>query len=174
MDKTIRVSILGRTYPLRVEEGDEEFTRRVASVVDARAREMQRLAEGHPDLTHVVLAAMSLGEEALAAQDRSDTLQQMAADADALADRLDTALMGPTGDGASGAPAQPKDDAHDEASSTNDPAGPDANPGASAVVVPPTETDSEEEHAAGKEPVKRRQRGAKKGSGPASNNPKTP
>jgi len=170
MDKTIRVSILGRTYPLRVEEGDEAFTRRVASMVDARAREMQRLAEGHPDLTHVVLAAMSLGEEALAAQDRDDALQSVAEDADALADRLDAALADHAGDGASAFTAAP---AHDPADETP-PAAANANPDASAVVVPTTDSESEEEQPASPRTKARRQRGAKKEAESASNNPKTP
>jgi cell division protein ZapA len=115
MEKTIRVSILGRVYPLRVEEADELFTRRVASLVDERARAMERQAPGHPDLTHLVIAALSLAEELIATQDQlddalrtleaaapgDDTIDRLAADADALADRLDAALGAPgAGDGA--------------------------------------------------------------------------
>lgn len=119
MDKTIRVSIYGRSYPLRVREQDEPFTRRVAALVDERIRTMERQAPGHPDLTASVIASLSIAEELLSAREELDALkgelaaarltsplpggdtERLASEADALADRLD-AVLGPftSGDGA--------------------------------------------------------------------------
>jgi|GEM_PF-442845 len=122
MEKTLRVSILGRPYPLRVRADDEAFTLRVATLVDERIRAIERQAPGHPDLTHAVVAALSLGEDLISALDDLQTARAelqaaqdaqaerpalafdpatFLADADALADRLEAALGG-GGDGAAG------------------------------------------------------------------------
>ncbi|MFB6273449.1 MAG: cell division protein ZapA [Salinibacter sp.] len=61
--KSIRVHILGREYALRVEEGDEAHTRRIAASVDTR---MQNFKEAHPEqaeLTTAVMTALTLAEE---------------------------------------------------------------------------------------------------------------
>jgi cell division protein ZapA (FtsZ GTPase activity inhibitor) len=129
MDKTVRVAVLGRSYPLRVRESDEGFTLRVADLVDERVQSMERQAPGHPELTHAVIAALSLGEELLTALDTLEAtrrelesaqaalaeaglapaapadLDHVRADADALADRLEAALGG--GDGAARTPLPP-------------------------------------------------------------------
>lgn len=107
MEKTIRVTILGREYPLRVDETHETFTRRVATFVDERIQAVERQAPGHPDLTHAVVAAMSLAEELLALQETGrspseeaeltegpafDALRDLQAQAADLVDRLDAVL----------------------------------------------------------------------------------
>lgn len=61
--KSIRVQILGREYALRVQEGEEAHTRRIASSLDAR---MKQFAEAHPEqaeLTTAVMTALTLTEE---------------------------------------------------------------------------------------------------------------
>lgn len=134
MEKTIRVSILGRSYPLRVREEDEPFTRRVATLVDERIRAMERQAPGHPDLTAAVIAALSIAEEMLSAREELDTLrgelaaarlappptstdaERLTHEAEALADRLDAVLGAfisgdgavPGGGGESSPPANPE------------------------------------------------------------------
>jgi cell division protein ZapA (FtsZ GTPase activity inhibitor) len=107
MEKTIRVTVHGRTYPLRVAASDEAFTRRVADMVDARMKSMGQQVPGQPDLTHAVLAALSIGEELVAAQQQLENLQHLADDADALAERLEAALDAPAGDGAARPAAAP-------------------------------------------------------------------
>jgi len=129
MDKTIRVTILGREYPLRVSEAHEAFTRRVAELVDERIQAVEQQAPGHPDLTHAIIAAMSLAEELLTAQEHGgpaagengaapgaggavEALQALEGQADALADRLEAALQneagaGPNPEGVSVVPAPP-------------------------------------------------------------------
>jgi len=108
MERTIRVTINGREYPLRTSEEDEAFTRRIAGLVDQRMRESARQAPGHPDLTHAVLAGLTLSEELLHARDELDRLRSALNDAAGLADRLDAVLESPAaGDGASQLPATP-------------------------------------------------------------------
>lgn len=61
--KSIRVNIMGREYGLRVQEGDEAHTRRIASSVNQR---MKKFTEAHPEqseLTTAVMTALSLAEE---------------------------------------------------------------------------------------------------------------
>jgi cell division protein ZapA len=92
MEKTIRVTILGRPYPLRVEEQHEDFTTRLAAMVEERAREVESHAPGYTPLTHMALTALSLGEELLTLRDQLQSLRQIEDQADALAARLDAAL----------------------------------------------------------------------------------
>ena len=47
--KSIRVQILGREYALRVEEGNEGHTRRIASSVDTRMRQFSEAQDLHAD-----------------------------------------------------------------------------------------------------------------------------
>jgi cell division protein ZapA len=171
MEKTIRITILGRTYPLRVDEADEAFTRRVAAMVDERARQVKQQAPGHPDLTHVVLTALSLGEAMLTAQERLVSVERIAEDAEALADRLESALVGPAGDGATIPP-----DMHDQAAAVDD--APlfriDANLDRPAVVVPTTDEASEQDDPGEPGAETPRQQGGEKVAESASTNPKTP
>ncbi|MFQ5568647.1 MAG: cell division protein ZapA [Rhodothermales bacterium] len=70
MEKSIRVRILDRDYPLRVREEDEAFTRDVAAYVDAK---MQAFKQAHPDqsdLITAVITALSLAEELYTTWDR--------------------------------------------------------------------------------------------------------
>ena len=46
MEKSIRVRILGRDYPLLVKEKDEALTRNMASYIDGK---MQAFKKAHPD-----------------------------------------------------------------------------------------------------------------------------
>ena len=70
--KSIRVQILGREYALRVQEGDEAHTRRIASSLDAR---MQKFNEAHPEqaeLTTAVMTALTLAEELFLQREQYD------------------------------------------------------------------------------------------------------
>lgn len=64
MEKSIRVRILGREYPLKVQhEEDEQLTRDIAAYVDAK---MQAFKQAHPSQSDVVTAvftALSIAEE---------------------------------------------------------------------------------------------------------------
>ncbi len=63
MEKSIRVRILGRDYPLLVREQDEALTREMAAYIDAK---MQTFKKAHPeqsDLVTAVVTALALTEE---------------------------------------------------------------------------------------------------------------
>ena len=63
MEKSIRVRILGRDYPLLVREQDETLTREMAAYIDAK---MQAFKKAHPeqsDLVTAVVTALALTEE---------------------------------------------------------------------------------------------------------------
>lgn len=66
MDKPIRVRIMGRTYPLRVDPDDEAYTRKLASFVDAKMRAVRENFPGEPELTSAVIAALAIAEELMA------------------------------------------------------------------------------------------------------------
>lgn len=89
MDKAIRVVILGREYPLRVQEDTEESTRAAAAIVDAR---MQAFRQGHPaqsDVVTAVVAALSLADDLQAARRRQ---HELASKVDLELQRLDREL----------------------------------------------------------------------------------
>jgi cell division protein ZapA len=70
--KSIRVSIMGREYALRVKESDEAHTRRIAASVDDR---MQKFKEAHPEqaeLTTAVMTALTLAEELFLQREQHD------------------------------------------------------------------------------------------------------
>ena len=76
MQKSIRVSILGKKYPLRVHEKDEAALRAVANTVDARMRSFKVQHPDQPDLVAAVISALALAEEMLAVRETSSTVLQ--------------------------------------------------------------------------------------------------
>ena len=93
MDTSIRVRILGREYPLRVQEGDEALTRDIAAYVNAK---MEAFRKAHPEqseLTTAVITALGIAEELHTAWEREDrAVAALDADLSALAETLDAAL----------------------------------------------------------------------------------
>ena len=63
MSKSIRVEILDRVYPLKVQEDREERARTIASSVDEKMQAIRRHLPTEPDLTVAVMAALSFAEE---------------------------------------------------------------------------------------------------------------
>lgn len=111
--KSIRISILGRDYALRVREEAEEQTRNLARFVEERMRQFKEAHPEQAELTTAVITALTLAEELhdLRAE-RDDAEAQLDAELDALADRLAGVLDRPAHDGASTAPPSMK---HDDA-----------------------------------------------------------
>ena len=98
---SIRVRILDRDYPLRVSPGDEDYTVHLAQRVDERIRRLRQQLPAQPDMTHAVLTALELAEELYAARAETDRLRaRIEIESAALAERLETALAGTSGDGA--------------------------------------------------------------------------
>ena len=74
--KSIRVQILGKEYPLRVQEGHEKTMQEVANAVDSR---MQAFKVSHPhqsDLVAAVISALTLAEEVLELRENSSAVLQ--------------------------------------------------------------------------------------------------
>lgn len=64
--KSIRVTILGKQYPLRVEDQDEAFMYEIARFVDERFQVFRSELPGQPESTFMVLACLSVAEELFA------------------------------------------------------------------------------------------------------------
>ncbi|WP_138429922.1 cell division protein ZapA [Fodinibius saliphilus] len=61
--KSIKVTILGKEYPLKVEDSEEEAMRRIAQYVDEKFRQYKKELNKQPDTTVMTLAALSIAEE---------------------------------------------------------------------------------------------------------------
>jgi cell division protein ZapA len=96
--KSIRVTVLGQEYALRVREEDEMHTRRIAEEVDAR---MRAFREAHPEqaeLTTAVIIALGLADELHLVRRRHDDDEAVRARTlHALADRLAEAVAASDG-----------------------------------------------------------------------------
>lgn len=94
MEKSIRIRILNRDYPLIVGDADDEaLTRRMAAYVNEK---MQAFKKEHPEqseLTAAVITALALAEELFTLREREDeTLVELDHTLNDLADRLEAAL----------------------------------------------------------------------------------
>ena len=93
MEKSIRVRILGRDYPLRVRPEDEAVTRDMAAYVDGK---MSAFKQAHPeqqDLVAAVVAAMALVEELYTTRAKANrTIQALEDELEALDAELAQAL----------------------------------------------------------------------------------
>jgi len=65
---SIRVNILGKSYPLKVLEGEEQLMEQIADYVDSRFQLFKRELSTHPEHTIMVLASLSIAEELFALQ----------------------------------------------------------------------------------------------------------
>ena len=63
MIQSIKVSILGKQIPLKVEESEVENTRRMARYVDEKFKLYRNDLSNQPDSTIMILACLSLAEE---------------------------------------------------------------------------------------------------------------
>lgn len=71
--KSIKVSILGKQYPLKVEDHEEETMIRICKFVDERFQAYRQQLVKQPESTVMVLAALSIAEELFEAkQDSTD------------------------------------------------------------------------------------------------------
>lgn len=61
--KSIKVNILGRPYPLKVEDHEEETMIRICKYVDERFQTYRTQLVKQPESTVMVLAALSIAEE---------------------------------------------------------------------------------------------------------------
>ena len=74
--KSIKVSILGKQYPLKVEDHEEENMIRICKYVDERFQTYRNQLVQQPESTVMVLAALSIAEELFEArQNTSDAVK---------------------------------------------------------------------------------------------------
>jgi cell division protein ZapA len=92
----VTVRIAGEEHAIRA-NAEPEYTRRCAKLVDERITDIRSRSgpiEGH---RAAILAALSLSDELFQTQEDLARLQrELAARADALIKRIDTAIAGPT------------------------------------------------------------------------------
>lgn len=79
MDKSIRVTILDREYPLRVKAEEEARARTVAGRVEERMQAIRRRLPAEPDITIAVMAAMAIADDLYATQTIEDEAHESAA-----------------------------------------------------------------------------------------------
>ncbi|NGP88869.1 cell division protein ZapA [Fodinibius halophilus] len=74
--KSIKVTILGKQYPLKVEDSEEEAMRRIAQYVDDKFRQYKKELNKQPDTTVMTLAALSIAEELFEERKRNRELDK--------------------------------------------------------------------------------------------------
>ena len=74
--KSIKVTILGKQYPLKVEESEEETMKRISQYVDEKFRQYKKELNKQPDTTIMTLAALSIAEELFEERKRNRKLEQ--------------------------------------------------------------------------------------------------
>ncbi|MDX1547463.1 MAG: cell division protein ZapA [Rhodothermales bacterium] len=92
MDKSIRIRILNREYPLRVRADDEARMRRIAEAVDERLTAFKQTHPEQPDLVAAVMVALAFAEEAAGV--RAHLRAELSAELDALDAELAASLGG--------------------------------------------------------------------------------
>jgi cell division protein ZapA len=63
VERSLKVRILDREYPLRVSEEDSEATREMAAYLNDRIEVFRKAHPDQPELTSAVIAALSITEE---------------------------------------------------------------------------------------------------------------
>ncbi len=74
--KSIKVTILGKQYPLKVEDHEEETMVRICKYVDERFQTYRNQLVKQPESTVMVLAALSIAEELFEARQNSSDLEK--------------------------------------------------------------------------------------------------
>lgn len=87
--KSIKVSILGKQYPLKVEDHEEENMIRICRFVDERFQTFRNQLVKQPESTVMVLAALSIAEELFEARQLTSDAQK---NEEAMMERVNTSL----------------------------------------------------------------------------------
>lgn len=74
--KSVKITILGKQYPLKVEDSEVEAMMRIAQYVDEKFRQYKKELNKQPDTTVMVLAALSIAEELFEERKRNRELSQ--------------------------------------------------------------------------------------------------
>jgi cell division protein ZapA len=73
--QSIKVTILGKQIPLKVEESEVENTRKIAQYVDEKFRVYRNQLSNQPDSTIMILACLSISEEVFELRSKLQHLQ---------------------------------------------------------------------------------------------------
>jgi cell division protein ZapA len=73
--KSIKVTILGKQYPLKVEDHEEESMVRICKFVDDRFKTYRQQLVKQPESTVMVLAALSIAEELFEVRNANSELE---------------------------------------------------------------------------------------------------
>lgn len=74
--KSIKITILGKQYPLKVEDSEVEAMKRISRYVDEKFRQYKKELHKQPETTVMVLAALSIAEELFEERRRNRELSQ--------------------------------------------------------------------------------------------------
>jgi len=74
--KSIKITILGKQYPLKVEDSEEDTMMRISQYVDEKFRQYKKELSKQPETTVMVLAALSIAEELFEERRRNRELSQ--------------------------------------------------------------------------------------------------
>ena len=74
--KSIKVTILGKQYPLKVEDSEEENMIRICNYVDERFKTYREQLVKQPESTVMSIAALSIAEELFEARNNSSELEK--------------------------------------------------------------------------------------------------
>ncbi|MDZ7714804.1 MAG: cell division protein ZapA [Balneolaceae bacterium] len=74
--KSIKITILGKQYPLKVEDSEVETMKRISQYVDEKFRQYKKELSKQPETTVMVLASLSIAEELFEERKRNRELNQ--------------------------------------------------------------------------------------------------
>jgi|SRR5690625_313706 len=74
--KSVKVTILGKQYPLKIEDSEEEAIQRIARYVDDKFRQYKKELNKQPDTTVMSLAALAIAEELFEERKQNRQLSQ--------------------------------------------------------------------------------------------------
>lgn len=87
--RSIKVTILGKQYPLKVEDHEEETMVKICKFVDERFQNYRTQLVKQPESTVMVLAALSITEELFEARQNSSDLLK---NEDVMMERVNSSL----------------------------------------------------------------------------------
>ncbi|MEQ9265383.1 MAG: cell division protein ZapA [Balneolaceae bacterium] len=87
--RSIKVTILGKQYPLKVEDHEEETMVNICKFVDERFQNYRTQLVKQPESTVMVLAALSIAEELFEARQNSSDLLK---NEDVMMERVNSSL----------------------------------------------------------------------------------
>lgn len=74
--KSVKVTILGKQFPLKVEDSEEQTIKRIAHYVDDKFRQYKKELNKQPDTTVMSLAALAIAEELFEERKHNQELEQ--------------------------------------------------------------------------------------------------